>query len=650
MWSKYKEVKFYDENDKSINVKLQRAVVPIILAFDESKEYDDINDIIEFYNISNLMKTGFRLPFWTDEQYEKYKIIVAKFKKPISKFFLKINDDNFIEQIQSVEDIYFEDFWTLFVHYKMYRHISPKVFLNYLKYTDTPLYVLLSFKELVDKYGEQLADFMRISDQTAEILAYTYLEKSGFLTCFIPKKLKPSEFEPIFLKYIESEKASPHYLTLIYKAPRQPATCPISDEMRLKAKHKLERIKEEGKGHLVIDSVVGVRFDNQKELEVICRELDKSWWLSYDVNWFEDNLDYMSILRNFWIVFKMFDSFFRCTLVNVQSNSESEFGTLEKLFMTMGARFYYNGGYFLYPDIISTEQTREYYDFLKKHDIDLEDVFQWFFEKYLPEELGVNGFVFLPSTPTATYLLRIRNLISEMEAVLKQFRMFVQNGEIDRELFEMSSGHVVFNTIPSLISNKYLYPKGDDIQHEMFALFSNRSPLSFTEKTTTKYSTLFEMLQSEEMVISDFDEKQQTDIEWLIEKGCLTAGKGILELVYPKTQILKDIYEHDVTCSYNYFIREDWSPTLATMISKGDLETESTLFTKPESEYLNYMLNKKEFSNGLDLRNKYEHGTNPLDEEEHKHDYIKLLKIMVLVITKIYDEFCYMDSEKNLTS
>ena len=47
---------------------------------------------------------------------------------------------------------------------------------------------------------------------------------------------------------------------------------------------------------------------------------------------------------------------------------------------------------------------------------------------------------------------------------------------------------------------------------------------------------------------------------------------------------------------------------------------------------------KKEFTNGLDLRNKYLHGTNSFSETEHKSDYYTLLKIIILTLLKIEDD------------
>ena len=63
--------------------------------------------------------------------------------------------------------------------------------------------------------------------------------------------------------------------------------------------------------------------------------------------------------------------------------------------------------------------------------------------------------------------------------------------------------------------------------------------------------------------------------------------------------------------------------------------------------YLNYMLNKSEYSNGLDLRNKYSHDTCSLKEEVQIQDYLELLKIMVLIIIKINEEFCLREMNQS---
>ena len=52
----------------------------------------------------------------------------------------------------------------------------------------------------------------------------------------------------------------------------------------------------------------------------------------------------------------------------------------------------------------------------------------------------------------------------------------------------------------------------------------------------------------------------------------------------------------------------------------------------------NYYLNQKEFTNSLDLRNKYLHGTYPRSEQQQENDYNILLKLFILTIQKIEDD------------
>jgi hypothetical protein len=67
---------------------------------------------------------------------------------------------------------------------------------------------------------------------------------------------------------------------------------------------------------------------------------------------------------------------------------------------------------------------------------------------------------------------------------------------------------------------------------------------------------------------------------------------------------------------------------------------ESSLFSKIEQAYFSYFLNKKEFTNGLDLRNSYLHGTQARPDETNKHEYsyFTYLKLLFLVFLKIEDD------------
>ena len=284
-------------------------------------------------------------------------------------------------------------------------------------------------------------------------------------------------------------------------------------------------------------------------------------------------------------------------------------------------------------------QVKGCYDILKHNGVRLEDVLQWFFEEYLPKEFDANGFRFNPPSEGTTQVEKCRTIASEMDGVLKQFRMYVQDGAIDRELFEMSSEHVIFSKLSGFIKEKYAYENSDDIQRTQFLLFSDQSRLGCIGKMRDKYSRFVELIIHENVRLLDFWEYQQTDIHWLIEKGIVEENAdGYLKLNIAKAFILKDLYEHDVICISYY--DSELKKIIDEWYKNGDLRLSDSLFSEPEQNYLNYELNKSAYSNGLDLRNKYAHSTYPTNEKIQDMDYMVLLKIMILVVTKINEEFC----------
>ena len=85
------------------------------------------------------------------------------------------------------------------------------------------------------------------------------------------------------------------------------------------------------------------------------------------------------------------------------------------------------------------------------------------------------------------------------------------------------------------------------------------------------------------------------------------------------------------------------------MLSKGELIAEKMLFTRQEQNYFDYMLNVHQFINGPEIRNRYVHGNYPLDVAQQHKDYLELLKIMVVIVIKINEEFCLKNPTKDIT-
>src|SRR5690606_38094357 len=116
------------------------------------------------------------------------------------------------------------------------------------------------------------------------------------------------------------------------------------------------------------------------------------------------------------------------------------------------------------------------------------------------------------------------------------------------------------------------------------------------------------------------------------EKGFILISN--LERLY----ILRDLHENDFASFYHY--TGGFRKEVLLMATENLVVFESSLFSKQEQSYFNYYLNKSEFTNGKDLRNKYVHGSqaDPSDLNEHAYAYFTYLKLFVLVLLKIDDD------------
>ena len=638
----YDGIKYYGKNDMSIGWELEDSEEKL-QGFSPESTVENVNEAIELFNIAQLLDTEVRLRKWDENTYKGYKAKSPLLMKLCAKFFAEINNDSFMEIEESVCISYLEDFWMLIEKLKVYERIDKDTFKRFLEESNPTLWVILKHKRIVDFFGQELSDVLRISEQTPELIAHNFLEAGEKIRYYFPKELPSSEYEGILKRYVESENPNPNYLHLIM-IHNSTKECPISDKLKLSAKkayHKYwENNQASGTG---IGYGVELSFGDVSDVVSYEKE-GYTIKYTYDIKWLEENQDYPTILNNFKFLFEYFDMFWRCTFVSV----ESQMGVFEKHIGMKGKKEYIKGTSFNMCNMTSTLQMNAYYNFLQKSNISLELVIKWFFEEYLKEEFGADGFVYNPSKNDASWLDKCKNISSEMDGVLKQYRMYVEDGQIDRELLEMSSEHIVLGTVPSFQKEKYAYAESTDMHNKMHLLFSDQSTITYTEKTKSTYNSFCLLIMSAEMRRSDFFEYQLPSIDWLIGKNVVYVDNNdVLRLNREYVAILADMYKHDVVCVQYY---GKYKPVLTEMKDSKDIRTESTLFSVPETNYLNYMLNRSEYSNGKDLRNKYIHSTYPMDEDVQMQDYMDLLKIMIIIIGKINEEFlikCTKSDENN---
>lgn len=629
-------VKYYSTNDLSAGFYLKR-IEDIICNFVVEKKRVDINEIIELYNIQQFFYNRIYSIHWTKQQLNDYSEIVSDFSKVIGEFFSGINTDTIESMFDTIYYDYRNDFWKLIEKYKVYDKISVEQFRKIILNKHFILNDVLKCKNIVKKFSDEIITYMEKNPFCAEIILSYYLEKHdrNIESLYFPVELSNEKKTLILDKYIASNSSNINYLKLIFES-NSTNNLRLPDRLKLKAKRKydeeIETLFKEGTG---FEYGAKVSFSNKID-EEFKFETDDNRILSvlYSAKWIKENLDYPTLLNNFIYLFGYTDLQFR----SLHVSRESQMSIIEKYLGIKGRKEYPTGIAFQQIQMLAQLQMIGYCNELEKYNIFLEDIIEWFFCNYLEEEFNVKGFCFNKSSHTVSYLEKCRNIAAEFDNILKRFKIYCEDGEIDDELLHISTEHIFIKDIPSMLSNKYIYPCGNDYQTISNLLFSDQSIIHYLPKLSNNYNSFYCLLEKENVYYDMFEDYQIPSIDWLIDHNIIKIdNKKRIMPYWEKIKILNELYQHDVVC-FSYM--KKYQSIIMELNKMGLVQFSSSLFSRPEQDYYNYLFNKSEFDNGLDIRNSYTHGTQRVDENQNKQDYFIFLRIMILIVIKINEEFC----------
>lgn len=629
-------IKFYGTGDLSCGWNLKECE-NFFQNWDKEIEQPDINTILELFNIKKYFDHDMRLEEWSDEQMLDYDAKIAAIPRILGIFCSSISDCAFEAIYKDAEEDYKEDFWQLICDYRVFERITEETIMNLLSKDSYDVWYILSARSITNHFGKIVANHLVEDSRTAEKLILNFLTAHEHRNdqLFLPLEFTSEMRVKVLTEYVERDDCNISYLQLLESA-QDSKELPVSDKLKLCARRKKEKLERElfdGNTHkahrieVMIKSIPNGAVEKQLDNDAVI--------YAYSREWFAENQDYPTLLNNFIYIFEYVDRYFRCNFISLQS----EMGVLERHLGLKGKKDYMYGIGFFAKHLTSSLQMNIYKNLLGELNIQLEDIYKWFFENYLNNEFGANGFVYSPPSTGTTYTEKCKLLAISIDGVLKQFRLFCEDGFVDRERLELSSAQTIFSMLPSLMNNKYAYVNSEHLRREMLLLFSDQSMMSYTKKTKSKYKTLPQLLLAKRMKKEDFAEYQKKNLEWLMERGTIDIScDGYLIINQERALVLRDLFHHEVVCPH-YFSKE-LRQIVENFVAENEMKFENTLFSKPEQDYLNFALNKSEFSNGWDLRNKYCHDTYTLDEKQQEQDYIELMKIMVLIIIKINEEFC----------
>lgn len=640
-------VVFFSKKDMAGGHQLQKGEK--ILKAKTKSTYDDINEILEFYNIKKYIDNEIYLKKWSSEEILEYKQKVADFGKIIGKFISKIDDKNVINLYNKTLQNYTDSFWELFNNQNVFKRISKVNFKAILTKEPYLIHTILTHKNIVNKFNVTLKDFLLTYSQSAEILLSVYEVKND-LKKIIPKSLTIEHKETIISNYLDSNNPNLNYIGLIENV-RNKNDFKISDKTRLKAKrlHKseIEKFFAE-KGGMKYGVNLSFPENTEKVKDGFIDENQIANY-TYSLDFIKKNNSPYFLFKNFKYLFEYLDNQNRINLVS----KKSELGLFDKIMGVHSQHEYRGGTTFSLSEMTSQAQITCYGKVLNNLNNKLEDILHFVFTKSFQEKYAfANNARF--SIPTAiSYFEKVRLLAPEFESALKQYKLFVENGNIDFELLQISSSSSAIKDIPSLNIKKYLY---FNVHNQVMVncsniFFSDQTLLAYVEPfKNDKYKTFFDLLANEDVEFNNYKEHQKPELNYLLEKEFIKIdNKGFIQIInLERLLIIKDLYENEVGSFYHY-------PTVfqeeAQRMADEDIITfESSLFSIPEQAYFNYFLNKSEFTNGLDLRNSYLHGTqaNPDEIEKHEYAYFTYLKLIFLAFLKIEDDLNIYNSIKNI--
>ncbi len=626
---------FYSKYDGACysNMKIAEKILE---NFAEDKDYD-INDIIELYQIKLYIDNEIYVPEWSEDDIAQIRNKVKKVWRVIVAFWNTINNNNLIDIFEQLESWILQDsFWEITANLSAYKNIDKLVFSNLLNSKECNVSAVLQQEKLVKYYDYEIREYLMNYKKSAELILSQYVEKHDRdrVDLHFPKSLSLADKENIILHYLNDDDVNLNYVRLVLNIKKL-SHLNISDKTRLKAKKLEEKLNKEifeKNGAMSFGLQVGFS-ETQDEPTKITTE-GTTYIYSYSTKYILQ-LDHPFVyLTHFNTLFQYLDGQKCISMVS----KNSDFGTIEKVFMS-SKNEYPVSWVFNRKENLSLLQIIVLDELLiKKQKQSIEEIIGYYIVEHL-NKLGLKGFRFnLPSEGTS-YYEKIRTLLAEYDSFLRQYKLYREDGKIDFELLSLSSSAYSFSQIPSFISKKYFYVKDDKLTTPFYLLFSDQSGLFWLDAfKSSKYNCLYDLVKKEDVLYGDFKPYQWDRLHHLFKLKLLLVDHNGYLRIKDKNQmfVLKQLYKEEVLSYWHY--SKECRAIIDKMADDGILFFEDTLLNEMEQSYFNYYLNKKEFTNGIDLRNSFMHGTNIDSENVLVNLYYVLLRIIVLTILKIDDD------------
>ncbi|MDR6637077.1 hypothetical protein [Paenarthrobacter nitroguajacolicus] len=633
-------VKFYGPRDLASGWLSEQAV-KLIRDYSHGRKVHSLNDALELHNALAFEEHNVVPRSLTEQERQDLAQSAQESRRRVPSFFACFETSDLDQLLADFEYEYADDLILLLERHEVAKRVGGQELFDALLKSGMPLSIMLSNPRFVKRHDRRLRDVLLADAQHGGLLVRMRLIKDVDTTHHLPASFSGVDSQQLLRAYIESASPHPNHVQAIAEANDNP-NFGITPKIRLQAKKRYQGLIEElfsDETNTLVKNRYGIRIDpEQREpvLDDIEHEEDGITHMrSLGGRYLSATLEPESVLANFAAVVGYAD---RQGLLSMPS-VKTQMGTLERLLLA-GKDSYPRGQAFKHVDALTSQGTHAYGEFLRQNRIEVEDVVATFFREQLTSQYDAAGFYYTPSSTNSSFLERCRHISAEMESIARQFTLYCHEGELDPELLRMTSSPRPWSEIPSLIEHKYLRMKSpSDCELALHLLFNDQSRLTYVNKSLRARSFV-QLATENELPYNALHHYQKAPVDWLIAEKLVSVNAGLILFSQPALiLVLNDIYNHEAAPFGRY--GEDESAAALALVDKGWLTFSSTLLTSAEASYFNFYLNKSEFSDGPDLRNRYLHGTNPdpSDLAAHIQAYMLLLRLLVSLTLKIRDDF-----------
>lgn len=636
--------KFFSHNDLGAGLQLTYAQ-EVLDAYTPDFVCADINDAIELHNVKIMISKGMALVAWSEERLAEYRDKVKHFGKTIIDYYQRLGaNPDLCKEVATLERHYHQDFWDMFEGYGQLNLITDDSLRAVLRGFPDEIEDILHCQKIVVQHDLVLKEFLLSCPKTAPLLVNAYLKVSDidYLPLFIPSSLSPEEKLSIIDIYLDGGLVTLGIAQMI-AASKDVEGFVLNPKIRLKARKKAEELNESlQKREDVIRYGLSMSVEFTPDKDAPKEQVSFKNGLGSHVYSLEylNQCDDVQLVDVFRELFHYLDNFGMLKL----RSKRSEDNILEKIDMDEWKGMYRNNQMFDFKNKVALGQLSLYVNYLKERGKTLESLLKNYYENHFKTEYGYPAPQLSLAKEDESFVNKNKVIAPEMEAIVKQYNLFVEEGEIDPELLEMSM------PLPTTLAKSLLWGKHKyaviskptaEMHRIMWCLFSDQSLLSYVEPyKESRIVTLYELLIKKQVLYANFENHQRDHIDFLIREkilgvdtsGCLTIENRplivVLGLIFRNQEVAYWCLNPECRAEVDKMVKDGW------------LCYDDYLLSPEERKYFNFFLNSTEFSNGPKLRNNYSHGAKSCleSEEEHQVAYYHFLMLLVILLLKMDDD------------